>query len=391
MFNERETFLVFADDWGEHPSSCQHIFKHILKEYPVVWVNTVGMRTPRLNRTDAQKALRKLRKMFFPQKNSSSKEKLGKGFQNLTVLQPFMIPYNRGTFRWFNRYSVIKIVRQKLSELGLRYPILVTTVPNACDYIGAFNEKKVIYYCVDDFANWPGHDKALVLCMEEELIKKADIFVATSEKLYQRLEKYGKTTYLLPHGVDLEAFVNIPDNAEHPAVSHISKPRVGYVGLIDDRLDWELIKTLLKRLRDVNFVFIGRQEIEVSFLKEYSNFYILSPIPYSEVPLMLKSMDILMLPYKINEFTQTINPLKLKEYLSSSKKVIGVPLKEIEKYRDYLTIAFNPEDWVNKIKIALEKKIDHPNEKLLKLLKKEDWSTKAQKFLEICLGHLSTI
>lgn len=378
MNESQEAFLVFSDDWGEHPSSCQHIFKHIVKEYPVVWVNTVGMRLPRLCKQDALKAIKKIQKMVSTISRSGPKKDVP---PNLSVLQPFMVPYNKGLFRKFNKHSVIKTVKKELDRRNIKNPILVTTVPNACDYIGAFNEKKVVYYCVDDFANWPGHDKELVQKMEEDLIKKSDLFIATSGKLYKYLLKFNKKTYILSHGVDIKSFKEAPETI-HPFIKAIRPPRLGYVGLIDQRLDWDLIKGLLMSFPYLNFVFVGRTEIDLSSLRSFSNFYYLPPIPYNEIPLLLKNFDILILPYKVDKFTESINPLKLKEYLASGRKIIGAPLPEIEKYGDFLVIALNFEDWKNKIaKILVQ---PQPGiEKRLSFLSREDWSFKAQEFLNI--------
>ncbi|OAG28023.1 glycosyltransferase family protein [Thermodesulfatator autotrophicus] len=379
MPSEKISFLVFADDWGEHPSSCQHIFRHIVKEYPVIWVNTVGMRLPRFCKADLAKGFRKLKRMFFPRREKASRQMLP---ENLSVIQPPMIPYNKGFFRQINRHSVIKAVRQELKRRGLERPILVTTVPNACDYIGAFGERRVVYYCVDDFANWPGHEKDLILKMEEELIRKSDVFVATSEELFKRLERYQKPIYFLPHGFDFELF-HKPILQEPLTLQKIPRPRIGYIGLIDARLNLNLIRHILSNLLNINFVFIGRNEIDMTSIK-YSNFYYIPPIDYEQVPSTLQSMDILILPYIVNSFTQTINPLKLKEYLATGKPIVGVPLKEIKKFEPYVVIAETPEEWVKVINDIINRKLcppKIPHEKLAK----EDWSYKAKEFLSFCL------
>jgi hypothetical protein len=57
------SFIVFSDDWGEHPSSSQHIFRRIAATHDVLWVNTIGLRKPNLSRLDLAKARRKIRKM----------------------------------------------------------------------------------------------------------------------------------------------------------------------------------------------------------------------------------------------------------------------------------------------------------------------------------------
>ncbi len=379
MSRKAVSFLVFSDDWGEHPSSCQHIFKYIVRDYPVVWVNTIGMRLPRFTLQDAKKAGKKIKRMFINASQGKSSFKLP---ERLSVLQPFMVPYNKGVFRKFNQRSVIKAVRKELARRGLSKPILVTTVPNACDYIGAFVERRVVYYCVDDFAEWPGHEKELVLQMEKELLKKADIFIATSEKLYRKLALEKKPIFLLSHGLDLRRFIS-SNNSESARLAKIPRPRIGYVGLVDARLDWALLELLIERLGEVSFVFVGRSEVELRPFSRFANFYQVGPVPYEEVPLVLQALDVLILPYLVNEFTKTINPLKLKEYLATGKPIVASPLPEILKWNDYLLVAKTGEDWERQIRWALK---EAPPRVPREILEKEDWAYKAQEFLDICLA-----
>ncbi|AEH45531.1 glycosyl transferase, group 1 [Thermodesulfatator indicus DSM 15286] len=382
MSSEQISFLVFADDWGEHPSSCQHIFRHIVKDYPVVWVNTVGMRLPRLCKADLAKGFRKLKKMLMTTNQKVPQQALP---ENLSVIQPPMIPYNKGLFRQINRNSVIKAVKQELERRGLNSPILVTTVPNACDYIGAFGEKRVVYYCVDDFANWPGHEKDLILQMEKELIRKTDVLIVVSDILAQRIKKIAKSQkfFLLTHGVDIFRFAN-PFSIRHEIVK-IPRPRIGYTGLIWERLNFQLIEHIINKHSDYSFVFVGKEDISVDFLKKYKNFYYFEPVSFDKVPALLKEFDVLIMPYQLDKGTQSANPLKLKEYLASGKPVIGVPLKEIKKFEPYVVVAETPEEWVKAIQDIISGKLcppKIPHEELVK----EDWSYKAKEFLSFCLS-----
>ena len=189
------SFLVFSDDWGEHPSSCQHLFRRISQRYKVLWVNTIGMRDPKPGLVDLKKAVAKFRKMLRRYPNGSRNALIG---IEMEVCQPPMLPFSRlAGVRLINRASVVRSVRGRLAGLGMTGPVLVTTVPNACDYIGNFGESKVIYYCVDDFSEWPGLKKKMVKRMEDELIRKSDSLVATSQKLFDRLSKSGKSACLL--------------------------------------------------------------------------------------------------------------------------------------------------------------------------------------------------
>jgi len=379
-------FLVFSDDFGEHPSSCQHLFRHIAKEHRVLWVNTIGMRTPRLNKTDVHKAARKLGKMVKSRANNS---KSGREDPNISVVQPFMLPYaHLSVIRKFNKRSVIKRVQKELKRLDMKSPILVTTVPNACDYVGAFDEQRVAYYCVDDFAHWPGHDTGYISRLEDELIAKSDVLVATSQKLYDRLSQTGKPTHMLTHGVDVQHFSNLPDK-EHPVLEDIPRPRVGYFGLVDERTDQDLIRAVAQELPDVFFVLTGKVETDVSLLTKLPNVYFTGPVSYTDLPAVLAGWDLCMLPYKVDEFSENINPLKLKEYLAARKQAVCTPLPSAVNLKGYVKICSGRQEFVESIKKVLNekknKKSSENNRELKTFIQSVDWSVKAKQFKVCCL------
>jgi len=380
--NERDiTFLVFSDDWGEHPSSCQHLFKHISKDHGVLWVNTIGMRSPKPTLSDLNKAVKKIRKM------TSSHTKNNKSYNpdaKLQVCQPPLLPFsNIDLIRRINCMSVKRTVWKRMNESGLKRPILATTVPNACDYIGRFGEQGVIYYCVDDFSEWPGMDRRLVKKMENELVSKSDLFIATSAKLLRKLELTGKPAFLLTHGVDLEFFTR-EALQEHELLKNIPKPRIGYFGLFDERSDQKVIADLAGRMRDLSFVITGDVETDISKLEKYSNVHFTGKIKYSELPELVKGFDILFLPYVLNELTEAISPLKLKEYLATGKPVIASPISEVLKFKEFVSITESISDWELAIKSCLNGQVEKGSVSVADLLKSESWQLKSAQFMDYC-------
>src|SRR4051812_15423211 len=149
-------FVVFADDWGTHPSSCQHIFRRVAREHRTLWVNTVGLRPPRLTTDDAARVVRKVQRWVRPPASSASGEASNADAGlDLYVLAPPMVPWMRPEpVRALNRASVRRALRASAAKLGLERPVLVATVPNGIDAAGALGERTLVYYCVDDFTNW---------------------------------------------------------------------------------------------------------------------------------------------------------------------------------------------------------------------------------------------
>lgn len=374
------SFLVFSDDWGEHPSSCQHIFRHIVKHHKVLWVNTLGMRNMKLTRNDVKKAFLKLRKMFLGAKVREPDPH--KDIANLIVIQPFMLPFTGiPGIRRFNAFNVIKKVKKEMLSMGMQQPILVTTVPNACDYVGKCGEKLLVYYCVDDFSLWPGLNSSVVRKMEDDLVRAADLCLATAEKLQQRLITAGKKTYLLSHGVDIGLF-RTKHLDEHLVLKNIPKPRVGYYGLFDERSDKRLIKELAKRLPHISFVITGKIETDITELTEEENIYFTGPVPYAELPAMVSGWEACFLAYLRTPLTEAISPLKLKEYLASGKPVITTPLPEVQQISHLLSIGETVNDWVAYIQQIVTNKGLTPKIQRARMeyLTQESWEQKAASF-----------
>ncbi|MER2557295.1 MAG: glycosyltransferase [Candidatus Competibacter denitrificans] len=376
------SFVVFSDDWGEHPSSSQHLFKHIALNHKVLWVNTIGMRNPKLTWSDFNKIIKKIKKMFGSL-NVQSQQQSGNIF--LHVCQPFMLPFNWSTLvRKFNKYSVQQAIQRNNCHLDLTNSVFVATVPNACDYIDILVNSKAVYYCVDDFTQWPGLNHRLVREMEAQLIERSEILVATSHKLYHKLHTYGKPTYLLTHGVDRALFLNNP-STEHTCLSNIQKPRIGYFGLIDERSDQNLLVAIASSMPDFSFVMTGPVVADVSRLKACSNIYFTGPVAYTDLPSLVKGLDILFIPYLVNEFTDSISPLKLKEYLMTGKPVVTTPLAEAKSFSQYLMTASSVEEWKITLMKSLKQAQSSKFELIIKAMEGDLWENKAKIFLDICV------
>ncbi|MEW6428227.1 MAG: hypothetical protein AB1568_09365 [Thermodesulfobacteriota bacterium] len=379
------SFLVFSDDWGEHPSSCQHIFKHIAKDHQALWVNTIGMRGMRFSREDVRKGVLKLKKMLGRPKTFSCISPAASPPLNLHVVQPFMLPFiTSRAIRKFNALSVTNTVRKKMAALNMQSPILVMTAPNAADYMDNFDCRRKVFYCVDDFSRWPGLEHTLVRQMEERLVAGCDIFIATSQQLVMKLRQQNMTATLLTHGVDAEHFSNLPSR-EHPLLAGISKPRVGYFGLIDERIDQKLLAQVAGALPNISFILTGTVVTDVSVLRRTQNVHWTGPVPYEELPAMVSGWQACILPYRVDETTVAINPLKLKEYLATDKPVVISALPEAKNLAKFLLSAVSAADWVSKIRyVATNNKVNPEMlRKRREYLQGETWHMKAEVLLSL--------
>lgn len=366
-------FIVFSDDWGRHPFSCQHIMQHFLPDNKLLWVNTIGMRRPRLTMKDLKRSVQKLRSFAVKPVQEPLPD-------NLTIINPPMLPFGNRLVRAHNRHSVVTAIKDKMLELGMTSPIILMTVPNAIDYLGAFNEVLSVYYCVDEFLEWPGVAKNLVKEMEARLLAQVDFVAAVSDQLVLHKTASKGPTHLLTHGVDTNHFRHASCSSICPpeSLTKINPPIIGYFGLIDERTDQDLIEALLTRHPDWSVVFIGKAVVDLARLARYRNFHHLDAVSYQNLPCYAASFSVCLLPYVRTKLTDNINPLKLKEYLATGKPVVATALPEAVKLAGWgVRIGNNYVAIVKQIEEVLSQDSWDPMIQLTHLVQ-ESWEHKAE-------------
>lgn len=379
MSDAETSFIVFADDWGVHPSSSQHLFRRIATDHDVLWVNTIGLRRPQWTLQDVGKALQKAQRMFRDEGRSARHKD---DPPRLYVCQPFMLPFaSNRLVRALNARSVRRTVMRWSRKLALHRPVLVAATPAAGDMAGQLGESKTVYYCVDDFSEWAGHDHQLVRDMEARLIARTDIAIAASHLLQSQLAAMAQPAVLLSHGADLELFSDIPER-EHPALAGIGYPRIGYFGAIDERMDIALIEKLAKARPDIAFILGGPLLTNVLRLQNLPNVHFTGVLAYAHLPYLVAGLNGLILPYKVDRSTAAISPLKLKEYLATGRPVVASPLAEIISFSEHLRVARNVDDWLSAIDRAAATPLKSGRQILPDWLAAHGWNQKVDEFLE---------
>jgi len=365
--------IVFSDDWGRHPFSCQHIMKHLLTDNRVIWVNTIGMRRIKLQVYDIRRGLQKIWSWAKTKQPEIHKEAP-------MSLSPVMIPFSTlPMVRDFNRASVVKTVKEVCDRLNFRKPLFLTTLPNAGDYVGAFNEEASIYYCVDDFIRWPGVYEQVVREQEARLLNEIDLLVCSSDEL-AKIKPTNAAVRVLRHGVDFQHFssvsATIPDEF---LLKDITQPIVGYFGLFGEWIDLDLIENTVKKFPHISFVFIGNVVVNIDRFKKYANIHFIGAVPYSELPLYIHFFDVLLLPYITKDRGQTITPLKLREYLATGKPVVTTSIPECKLFESFLHVAESSESFIELLGNALKSPKVLSVEQQLSVAP-EDWLLKAEEF-----------
>ncbi|WP_435011870.1 hypothetical protein P12x_005962 (plasmid) [Tundrisphaera lichenicola] len=373
--------LVFADDWGRHPSSCQHLVGHLLDRSEVCWVNTIGMRPPTLDLATLRRGLEKVRQWRGAPRPSGSRP------VKPLVLSPKMWPWFRSDFD--RRLNAKLLCRQLDRWVRSRPepPIALTTIPMMADLIGRLPVGRWVYYCVDDFSEWPGHDGKSVRTMEEVLARRADILIAAGPVLRDRLEALsGRTPELLTHGVDLEFWKEGGLGGPMPELDGLERPLIVFWGLIDRRIDVDYLAALTDDLKKGTVLLVGPESQPDPRLRTFQRLAILPSMPLHRLPTLAREASVLIMPYADLPVTRAMQPLKLKEYLATGLPAVVADLPSMRPWADCLDVAATPKAFAAAVRHRIETGLPKDQRVARNCLAKESWSNKASDFEVMVMG-----
>jgi glycosyltransferase involved in cell wall biosynthesis len=271
---------------------------------------------------------------------------------------PMMLPgrYYSMHLNFHGQRLLATRVHPVLSNLGFVQPILWLYPPHSAPLLGQLGESCSIYHCIDRFSGIQKGLKRIIIERQERLLlQNADIVFTHADglkKLYQHLTRRPIT--IIPSAADVLFYQSTA--SIHPDIAQITHPRIGIMGTFDGRIDVKLLQSLVINHHDWQFVIIGqirpgRTNLDRLFF--FPNVHYLGSRPHQELPSLLNGMDAFLIPYKNNELTKFISPLKLYEYLAVGKPIVSVPLPEVLRLSSHVHIA-EPDEFSAKIKLALE-------------------------------------
>lgn len=203
------------------------------------------------------------------------------------------------------------------------------------------------YHIVDEYSFSPIEQP--LADREIQLIKRVDQVFIHSPALLERKGQFNPHTLFIPNGVDYQSFAT---QQEEPAdLRAIPHPRIGYIGVIKAQLDLRLLLGLAARHVEWSFVFVGprnslrTEALLVDELAKLPNGYFLGCKPADIACAYPQHMDVCVLPYKMNDYTKYIYPLKLHEYLAGGKPIVGSPIRSLLDFTHVIKLANTPEEW----------------------------------------------
>jgi UDP-galactopyranose mutase len=234
-----------------------------------------------------------------------------------------------------------------------------------------------VYDCMDELANFRFAPPRL-LELETELFAAADLVFTGGYSLYEAKKSRHPNVHPFPSSVDRAHFALARAVAEQPIDQvAIPRPRLGYYGVIDERLDLDLLAEVAEARPDWSLVMLGPVvKIDPADLPLRPNIFYLGSKSYEELPLYLGGWDVALMPFAINESTRFISPTKTPEYLAGGRPVVSTPVADVIRHygdMEAVAIADGPAAFVAACARALE------------LAKGEEWLAE----VDAKLAHLS--
>lgn len=306
----------------------QHLMSRLARRCPVIFVDppeiTAEVELPILQERGEQAGVRVLRPLF----PAGLIDSPGHSYQEL----------------W------LSLLPQTLALAGPR-PLLWVFSPLADYLVEAAGPELglAIYDCMDDLASFRG-SPASMREREDRLLAAADLAFTGGRSMYEARRGRHPDLHCFPSGVDVAhyAAAKSPATRVPAALEAIPAPRLGYFGVLDERIDWLMIAAVAARRPDWHWALVGpTAKVDPAELPQAANIHYLGQQRYEDLPAFLRGFDVATMPFALNQATRFISPTKTTEYLAGGKQVISSSVPDVvATYTDIVAIADGPDAWV---------------------------------------------
>ncbi|HDS09266.1 MAG TPA: glycosyltransferase, partial [Firmicutes bacterium] len=283
-------------------------------------------------------------------------------------------------------FAALKLSKRRILWL---YP------PESYKWLGLFCEQMSVYDCVDDYSKFPAYRnsfaKKRIKVLERLLSKRVDVIITTSEKMFNEKRRFNQNTYLIGNVADFEHFhssnnLNYKEPAEIRTLPH---PRFLFFGALSSfKLNFKLLTKLASEIPGGSVILIGPTRTgelftDLTELKAFPNIHVLGGKDYNKLPAFIKYSDVLILPYRYNEYIESCFPIKFFEYLSTGKPVITTAIPELKVFRETVPEADTEDDFINLSKEIINNPPSPEKiENMINLAKENTWVSRITRITE---------
>ena len=254
---------------------------------------------------------------------------------------------------------------------------------------GAFSHFKSSHSVFDAVDNWQRHPvyenyQEKLKTGYQEINRRAKTIFTVSQSLLSLFFGHPQVR-LVPNGVALDLW-QTPQSVPLE-LQMIPTPRIGYIGNIQERVNLDLIQYLAENNLDKHFILIGRvwesTQKKVKQLQKISNIHFIDRVPYAALSAYVQHFDVCLVPHLVNDFTDSMNPMKMYEYLALGKPVISSSLTGFDEFKEVIHLAGAPEEWQHQLNLALVGDGDELKVRRKSLVRNHTWQNRVNDMMRI--------
>jgi UDP-galactopyranose mutase len=230
-----------------------------------------------------------------------------------------------------NRFQS-ELLHELVKTRAIAMPVLWYYTPMALPFSLRLRAATTIYDCMDELSAFKNAHPMLG-AREHELLRRADLVFTGGYSLYESKRRHHAAVYAFPSSVDTVHFGaargKIPEPADQIGIPH---PRLGFFGVLDERLDHALVQQLAEARPDWQIIMVGPiVKIDPGEVPRRANIHYLGPKPYADLPAYIGGWDLALMPFATNESTRFISPTKTPEYLAAGRPVVSTCIADVER------------------------------------------------------------
>ncbi len=271
--------------------------------------------------------------------------------------------------RKLNEISLASQVKGALASLTWSATHLWINAHEAASLLDAGIAAQSIYDITDDWTKFSGNQTQLELVQKQDhkLCVEAKQVIVCSDQLYEdkRTLCEPNRLHLIPNGVHIDHYVTVTDHSKHSHRLAVDwqRPVLGYTGTIHgDRVDVNLVTQIAKSNPNATIAMVGPNLLageDQTRLSKHSNIVFTGALPYSELPEIMRAFDVCMVPHVMTPFTESLNPIKLWEYLAAGKPIVSTNLAGFRDFPELVHIADTYDGFLRNLDIALTEDFSH--------------------------------
>ncbi len=291
----------------------------------------------------------------------------------------------------YNDREIHHTIRRIVADYDVkRFVYLNAFDPYFCrDFPDDIKPSVTVYQSMDDLSQVP-YTARHGIRLEEEIVRKFDITLTTSRELRRLKSTYSNHVYFHPNAADFSNFEKaLKQSFPRPEALKGAEGRkvIGYVGNIESRIDYVLLKKILDAHPDKVLMMVGpvgTEEHRTIALTEHPNVIMAGPKKIGELPAYLHYMDCALIPFKKNTLTRSIYPLKVNEYLAAGRPVVATDFSEdIVSFAPEVSIAYDHDQYVNLIDQAIENNNQEEIDARVRIARRNTWTARVEEFWRI--------